>query len=170
MRRPAIVSGPATHIQTSLFTYGPPAETPAVLHVARDTTPSWDPEPLWSQWKLAETGVIIFNDRISGEQVALDRGIVRKFISPGRRTTTRYRISMVGSHTFTTQHDAYNRGRPQQVGPAPTYTIKLGLRLDYRSATLKGYVVFEHLAGIKQVRTARKARLWANPLHVFLNP
>ena len=170
MRRPAIVSGPVTHIQTSWFTYQPPAETPVVLRPSIDTTPSWDPESLWSQWHLTTKGVIIFNDRVSGDQVAVDRDLIRKFISSGRRTTTRYRISMVGSHTFTTQHDAYNRGRPQQVGPAPTYTIKLGLRLDYQSATLKGYVVFEHLAGIKQVRSAKEARLWANPLHVFLNP
>ena len=133
---------------------------------------SWDVETLYLVWDLTKKGVIIFHDTASDQQVAVERELIRQFIAAGRHTDTRYRVSIVGGHSYgAIEAMGYSAGfHPRPTGNPPTaHTITHGLRLEYQRPGLKGYAVFAHLVNKGKEATAKQAKAWASdPTMVYI--
>ena len=161
----------ASHIQVSLFSWVPPEESAAPPPSPFADT-SWDVETLYTLWQLTRKGVIIFHDSATTQQVAVERDLLRQFISAGRGTTTRYRVSIVGGHGVTAITQlGYSAGfRPRVNNRQPTaYTIPHGLRLDYQGTGIKGYAVFAHLVNKGPLGTKKQIKVWASdPTMVYI--
>ena len=161
----------ASHIQVSLFSYMPPEETPAASPSPMAGA-SWDVATLYLVWDLTKKGVLIFTDTATTQQVAVERALIRQFISAGRHTTTRYRVSIIGGHAFSAiEQLGYSAGfAPRVNNRLPTnHVIEHGLRLDYQGPGIKGYAVFCHLVNKGPFGTAKQAKVWSiDPTLVYI--
>ena len=118
-------------------------------------------DELWKMWKLQTSRLLIFNHRVTGQQVSMDARLVKQFISVGRKTDATYLVTWLS-----TPHHYRTSGEYSET--EHTIVAGAGIRIDYTIDKVTGYAVFRDQAGLAELTARRWQWYWEAPQHVFI--
>ena len=150
----------ATYTQLDLLAYRAPGV------IVPPVPPQFRPMPhtadeLWKMWKLQTSRLLIFNNRVTGQQVSMDARLLKQFLSVGRRTDATYLVTWLS-----TPH--HYRTSSEQSEAEHTIAAGAGIRIDYTIGKVIGYAVFRDQAGLAGLTAKRWQWYWEAPQHIFI--